>query len=69
MRPCSRAKRIAAARSEDRLCLMTKRRYLLDYKRVGCRATSDLPRVRAFLSGRQRAKVNLVLLKIATGDG
>jgi hypothetical protein len=56
------------ARSEDCLCL-TKRRCLLDYKRVGCHATSGLLRVRAFLSGRQRAEVSMVSLKTPTGDG
>jgi hypothetical protein len=54
------------AHSEDRLCL-TKHRYLFHYKRVGCHATSDLLRVRAFLSGRQRAEVSMVFLKTPTG--
>jgi hypothetical protein len=56
------------AYSEDRLCL-TEHRYLLHHKHVGCRAASDLLRVRAFLAGRQRAEMNMVFLKTPTGDG
>jgi hypothetical protein len=56
------------AYSEEHLCL-TKHRYLIHHKRVSCRATSDLLRVRAFLSGRQRAEVSKFFLKTPTGDG
>jgi hypothetical protein len=43
--------------------------YLLHHKRVGCRATSNLLRMRAFLSDRHRAEVSMVFLKTPTGDG
>jgi hypothetical protein len=56
------------AYSENRLCLTTHR-CLLHHKGVGCRATSDLLRVRAFLSGRQRVEVSMVFLKTPNGIG